>query len=261
MRKIFIDKNNKDYWDDRWESNGVDKDGFDNENMYPIKYANLAINDNDKILEAGCGAGRIYFHYKKRGFDIQGIDLSENGIKNILAKDKMAKVSVSSITDTPYSSNNFDIVLAFGLFHNIENIEELKESFKETIRILKKDGKVVASVRFDSFENNIIENIVKKRTNKNFDRFHRWHFTLKDMKNFFGSDLVIQKIFYARNVSFLFKYDFFRKSNLKSSNFSESKARSSGFKLNLIGNIIDNLLHTFFPTLFSNLMVIIAKKK
>ena len=261
MKKIFRDKTNNDYWEERWAKSGVDKDEFEDENIYPIKYANLAIKKGDKILEAGCGAGRVYFHYKKRGFNIKGIDFSKSGIKNILDKDKSADVEVANISQVQYPNENFDLILAFGLYHNIEDINELKKSFKETVRILKKKGQLVASVRFDSLENNIIENIVKKRSDKNFNKFHRWHFSLNDMKNLLGTEIEIKKVYYARNVSFLFKFDYFRTKILKSSNFSESIARSTGFKLNWIGTILDNFLHFFFPRFFSNLLVILAEKK
>ena len=261
MKKIFRDKTNNSYWEERWANSGVDKDEFENENIYPIKYANLAIKKGDKILEAGCGAGRVYFHYKKRGFNIKGIDFSKNGIKNILEKDPSADVEVGNISKVQYPNENFDTILAFGLYHNIEDINELKKSFSETVRILKKNGQLVTSVRFDSLENNIIEKIVKRRSDNDFNKFHRWHFSLNDMKNFLGTGIEIKEVFYSRNVSFLFKYDCFRTKILKSSNFSESIARSTGFKLNWIGAILDNFLHFFFPRLFSNLLVILAEKK
>lgn len=262
MRKVFRDKINSDYWEDRWANSGVDEDGFKNENIYPIKYSNEIIKNGDKILEAGCGAGRVYFHYKNKKFDIKGIEYSKNAIENILAKDSNAEVIEGSITDLPYENNSFDCVLAFGLYHNIENENELQKSFHETYRVLTSGGHLVASVRFDSLENNIVENIMQKRgKNKKFDKFHRWHFSLADMKKFLDPGMEIEKVYYARNVSFLFKYDFFRKNSLKSSTFSESKARSGGFELNFFGNLVDKILHGLFPQLFSNLLVIIAKKK
>ena len=262
MRKVFRDKINSDYWEDRWANSGVDEDGFKNKNIYPIKYAELAINKGDKILEAGCGAGRVYFHYKNEGFDIKGIEYSKNAVENILAKDNKAEVIEGSITELPYEDNSFDTILAFGLYHNIENEKELQKSFDESYRVLNQGGQLVASVRFDSLENNIVENIMKKRANgKKFDKFHRWHFSLDDMQKFLGENMDIEKVYYARNVSFLFKYDFFRTSDLKSSTFSESKARSGGFELNTLGTILDKILHGIFPTLFSNLLVVVARKK
>lgn len=262
MRKVFRDKINSDYWEDRWASSGVDEDGFKNENIYPIKYSNEIIKDGHKILEAGCGAGRVYFHYKNKGFDIKGIEYSKNAVENILAKDSNAKVLEGSITNLPYENNSFDCILAFGLYHNIEDEKELQKSFDETYRVLTSGGYLVASVRFDSLENNIVENIMKKRgKNKSFDKFHRWHFSLDDMKKFLGTDMNIEKVYYARNVSFLFKYDFFRLKSLKSSSFTESKARSGGFGLNFFGNLLDKILHGLFPKLFSNLLVVIVKKR
>lgn len=178
-----------------------------------------------------------------------------------MQKDPNADVIQGSITNLPYENNSFNAVLAFGLYHNIEDLGALQKSFEETYRVLEKGGRLVASVRFDSFENNMIENIVNKRaTGKTFNEFHRWHFSLKDIKNQLGENMKIEKVYNARNVSFLFKYDFFRAKGLKSSIFQESTARSSGFKLNIIGNLLDKALHRLFPNLFSNLLVIIAKK-
>jgi SAM-dependent methyltransferase len=261
MKKIYRDIHNSDYWEDRWKNSGVDENGFRNETIYPIKYANIAITKSDKILEAGCGAGRVYFHYKNKSFDIKGIEYSKNAVKNILTKDKNAEVIEGSITELPYKNNSFDTILAFGLYHNFENEKDIQKSFDETYRVLKHGGKLVASVRFDSVENNIVENIMKKKQKeKVFDKFHRCHFSLDDIKKFLGKNMEIEDVYYARNVSFLFKYDFFRTKALKSSTFIESKARSTGFKLNFIGTLLDTFLHKFFPKYFSNLLVIIAKK-
>lgn len=262
MKKIFRNKLNADYWEDRWSNSGVDEDEFKNKDIYPIKYAQLAIKQGNTILEAGCGAGRVYFHYRNEGYNIKGIEYSTNAVQNILAKDINAQVIQGNISSLPYENGSFDTVLAFGLYHNIEDEKELKKAFNETYRVLKTGGRVVASVRFDSLENNIVENIMKKRAgNKEFNKFHRWHFSLEDMKQFLGEGMEIEDVYYARNVSFLFKYDFFRADTMKSSNFSESKARSGGFKLNYLGALIDKILHKLFPTLFSNLLVVIARKK
>lgn len=163
MKKIYRDRVNSDYWEDRWANSGVDKDGgFENRDIYPIKYAELVVNKGDKVLEAGCGAGRVYFHYKNKGFDIKGIDYSKNAVKNILDKDPKAQVLEGSITDLPYDDNSFNSVLAFGLYHNFEDEREVQKSFDETYRVLCDGGQIVASVRFDSLENNIIEYIMKK---------------------------------------------------------------------------------------------------
>ncbi|MFA5879144.1 MAG: class I SAM-dependent methyltransferase [Candidatus Margulisiibacteriota bacterium] len=263
MRKVYRDKNNPDYWEKRWEDSGVDNDEFKNFDIYPIKYTNMVVTaKNQKILEAGCGAGRVYFHYKNLGYDIHGIEYSKIAVKNILEKDKSAKVQHGSITELPYADNSFDVLLALGLYHNLEDEKDLEKSFSETARVLKTGGKLLASVRFDSFENNLIEYIVHKRNeNKTYDQFHRVHFDIASLDKYLSDNkLKRTKLMYARNVSFLFKFDFFRSKQMKSNAFKESEARSKGFKLNWLGTNLDKFLHKFFPKIFSNIIIIIAEK-
>ena len=215
-----------------------------------------------KILECGCGSGRVFFHYKNLGYDITGVEYSQNAVDNILLKDPSADVIQGSVTDLPYGDESFDVFLALGLYHNIEDINALDTAFKESSRVLKKGGKILLSVRHDSLENRIIEYIVRKRKkNKVYDKFHRWHFDVDSLNGYltkYGLTPVEQ--IYARNVSFLFKFDIFRAKHLKSENFIESDARSGGFKLNPLGNFIDKTLHFLFPKEFSNITIVIAKK-
>ena len=63
------------------------------------------------------------------------------------------------------------------------------------------------------------------------------------------------KVYRARNVSILY-----RLKALAISNSSESSNRSQGYKLNLIGKILDKLLVTLFPNQFCNVVVFIGTK-
>lgn len=262
MRKVYRDNVNSDYWDKRWEAVGVDRTEFNNMDMYPIKYAELVTGNSTRILEAGCGTGRVYFHYKSRGKNIEGIEYSKVAVENILKEDPDAKVIQGSVTDLPYEKDSFDVVLAFGLFHNLKTEDELETAFSETSRVLKKKGKLVASVRCDSLENILIEKIMKWRSpQREFNKFHKCQFDLKDLTYYFEkSHLKIVKSFYDRNVSFLFKFNMFRAKNMKQDIFDEANARSEGFRLNSLGEALDNFLHRTFPKQFSNILVVIGEK-
>jgi len=262
LRLVYRSKDNRDYWEDRWKSAGPDSGSFENLDIYPIKYAELIMPGSQRILEAGCGSGRLYFHYKNQGKDIYGLDFSQHAIENIRRIDPNANVRTGDICELPYADASFDAVLAFGLYHNLELEEQRKAAFSETSRVLKPGGRLAASVRFDSLENSIIERIVRKRSeDKDFTQFHRAHFSLEDLRDYLKEvNMEIDRHFYTRNVSFLFKYDIFRKAEMKSGIFIEKEARSKGFQLNDVGAILDNLLHVCFPALFSNLLVIVAHK-
>jgi len=262
MRIIYRDTDNKDYWENRWSQSGVDSSDFADLSIYPIKYAEMVVHDSTNILEAGCGSGMLYFHYKNMQKQIQGVDNSKTAVANILKADPQANVREGDICNLPYEDGSFDAVLAFGLFHNLPEVGLIEKAFEETARVMKSGGRLVASVRYDSLENRLIERIVRHRSGgKEYNSFHRVHFTLEEVREFLvKKNMVIEKFFYARNVSFLFKFDFFRSKDMKSDSFSEQTARSRGFTLNFMGRNIDRFLHRFFTKLFSNLLVVIARK-
>ena len=72
-----------------------------------------------KILDIGCGGGRISLHFQKRGFDVLGIDVSPLAIK-VCKLRGLQKARVMSITDVSSTLGMFDTILMignnFGLF-------------------------------------------------------------------------------------------------------------------------------------------------
>ena len=262
MKKIYRYEFVDDYWEKRWGNSEVDSDKFVNMNIYPIKYAEMVVGNSNNILEAGCGNGRVLFHYKRQGKDIKGIDYSINAINNIKEKDPDLDIIQGSILDLPYDDESFDCVLAFGLYHGIEEEKDLHRAFKETVRVMKPNAKIVFSVRANSLENDILEYFVRsKNKDKVFNKFHKWQFDEQDIKYFAQMNgLKIQELFYVQNVSVLFKFNIFKNKTMKKGKFDEAMARSDGFKLNFLGRTIDRVLHKRFPKYFSNLIVIIAEK-
>jgi SAM-dependent methyltransferase len=67
-----------------------------------------------KILEAGCGAGRILRYYHDRGYDIIGIDLIAVAISKLKEIDPTIQAEVSDITSLRFADQSFKYVLAFG---------------------------------------------------------------------------------------------------------------------------------------------------
>lgn len=262
MVKVFRDKPNAQYWDDRWAASGVDGPRFNRKDIYPIRYSEMIMPDCRKVLEAGCGAGRLMLHYMAEGKDMQGIEYSGVAVEGLKEKYPQMKVEKGDICALPYPDCSFDGLLAFGLYHNLEKPESIEAAFRETARVLRKGGKVVLSVRHDSLENRIIERIMEGRSGKPGAKyFHRMHFTPGEVKEYLAANGVrVTRLLYARNVSFLFKFGAFRSREMKAGRFEESRARSEGFRLNAMGRALDALLHGLFPRHFSNLMVAVGEK-
>ena len=259
MRKTFRSNNNKDYWQDRWNSIDADEVML-NKESYPLKYAINAIKYNEKnqkILEAGCGAGRILSYLYYKNYDVVGIDFIESAIKKIKIKYKDIKAEVSDIINTNFDDNSFDTILAFGLYHNFE-IESLKKAFFETKRILKKNGILCFSFRADNIQNYILDKI-KIKKNQNNAKFHKLNLKENEiseiLKNFNFKTL---KKEYVINMPLLFHFRIFRSKEQK--DFNEHLGRRDGYTLNRFGKIFHNLLKLFFIKQYCNVYVFYVKK-
>ena len=258
MRKTFRNKNNLDYWTSRWTSINEDEP-MQNTEEYPLKYANMIIESKkERILEAGCGAGRILRYYHEKNYNIVGIDFISEAINKLKAADRSLKVEYGNILNLDFKDEYFDKILAFGLYHNFQS-EELEKSINETYRVLKKGGKICASFRADNIQELIIDWINQGNQLGNKE-FHKLNLKKKEFINLFQSNrFKILKVFSVQNMPFLYKFKFFRSSNHKK--FDENKARIEGYKLSVSGNIIQNLLFKFFPDSFCNIYLIIAEKE
>ena len=260
MRHTYRYKNNFQYWTDRWENLEVDSK-MTNKDVYPLKYSEKLIK-NDKtgsILEAGCGNGRLLKYYHDKKFDIYGIDFIESAIDKLKKSDKSLKVKKMSIFKTDFESNKFKYIMAFGLYHNFEDNTLL--ALIETNRILSNVGVLCASFRADNIQNRIIDFLYEKRFEgtKTKKFYHKSNFTKKDIYKIFKmSNLKINKIENAVNMSFLYKIRIFRSS--KQNVFNENLSRNKGYKLNKIGRIINKLLLFISPNQFCNVYVVYASK-
>lgn len=85
-----------------------------------------------KILEVGCGTGRLIEYLKYFGFKVQGCD------KSFIAA-KISGQKKASATKLPFNNNQFQAVLAISLIEHLTQKEGLK-FIQEAFRVLKKGG-------------------------------------------------------------------------------------------------------------------------
>ncbi len=96
-----------------------------------------------KILEAGCGTGRILIPLSKKGYDIQGFDLSKNMLAQLKKKDASVKTKVGDIENIPYEKNSFDFVYSVTV---LMHLPDIKKAFKELYRVTEENGVLVFDV-------------------------------------------------------------------------------------------------------------------
>mgnify|MGYP003963430805 FL=1 len=263
MRISYRSHNVRDYWEKRWDDIPADQP-MENNQVYPLKYAEQTVEDQQgRILEAGCGAGRILRYYHNKKMDIIGIDFIEVAIEKLRKIDSTLKVEVGDITDLRFENESFKYVLAFGLYHNLEH--GLDQSIEETYRILESGGSVCASFRADNIQTKLTDWLTERRVSRNSNAgegkaFHKMNLTRSEFKKVFEkSGFNVASITPVENMPILYKFAFFRARSHKQ--FDENIARAEGYQLSWIGQRCQNFLMRFFPNQFCNIYVLIAHKK
>ena len=263
MRITYRKSVNKDYWAKRWGDIPADLP-MENKSVYPLKYAELTVRDKTgKILEAGCGAGRILRYYHNHGYDILGFDFIDVAIEKLRQADSSLQAEVGDITNLRFADESFDYVLAFGLYHNLE--QGLEAAVAETSRILRSGGRVCASFRADNIQTRLTDWLTERRARKaglqgENRSFHKMNLTRREFAQLFeAAGFVIEDIYPVENMPILYKFRVFRAATHK--DFDENRARAEGYRLSGFGQGLQNFLMRYFKDQFCNIYVLIARKK
>lgn len=257
MKKVYRYQNNEEYWNQRWRDVGVDADRFERLDIYPIKYAEMVMEKGKLAVEIGCGPGRVLKHYARKGFDICGIERSPVAVENIKSQSQDFQVQVGDVLNLPYEDQSFDIVMAFGLYHNLEN--GLEDALTETRRIMRTGARFCISMRPDNIEMTLNE-VYWRRKNKgkhaSEKQFHKLLVKEGEFKDLLQSHgMKTEAVYRSRNMPFLYRFGFLR----DSSEVSEDMKRSKGYRLNVVGRFIDRILVTLFPYHTANVLIFIGR--
>jgi ubiquinone/menaquinone biosynthesis C-methylase UbiE len=107
------------------------------------------------MVDYGCGTGRLAEFMAKDFYEVIGIDISGEMIKQ--AQERLKKVkNVEFIETNGYAiqlpCNSVDFVFSFLVFQHIKTREMLENTFKEIFRILRSKGIFKVRVRIDKID-------------------------------------------------------------------------------------------------------------
>lgn len=101
------------------------------------------IKENDKVLDIGCGNGRLYHVLKEKQILYTGLDLSEELIKISKAKYPEVDFMVGDMKKLPFLAGSFDAVFCIAAFHHLTTAEERLQTLREMKRVVKPGGKIL----------------------------------------------------------------------------------------------------------------------
>jgi len=164
---------------DRKYARGILKETEENYNLVAEQFSKTRFNvweemkflidyakENDKVLDLGCGNGRLYPLLRQKGAEYHGVDFSSKLIEIAMNKYKEADFRVANALNLPFSSGFFNIVYSFAVFHHIPSKGLRIESLKEARRVLKEKGLLILTVwnlfPQKGIKMNILKNFFKK---------------------------------------------------------------------------------------------------
>jgi SAM-dependent methyltransferase len=100
-----------------------------------------------RAMDFGCGTGRSTRFLGKLGFNVVGIDISENMIRKARELDPDGDYRLVEDGDlSQFEDGVFDLVLSVFTFDNIPTMEKKVRNFREIRRLLKSAGRMVSLV-------------------------------------------------------------------------------------------------------------------
>ena len=140
----------EDYWD------GDRRYGYGGYKYMPGRWKPVAealiksynLKSGSKVLDIGCGKGFLLYEMKLLipELDIQGIDISEHGLKNAKKEVKPFLARHKAQNYLPFTDNEFDLVISLGTFHNLK-LFELQIALSEMERVGLKGYLMLESYR------------------------------------------------------------------------------------------------------------------
>lgn len=117
-----------------------------NKNWEELNFLANNVAPNKRILDLGCGNGRLYELFKDKMVGYCGVDISEKLIE--IAKDRYpgARFRVGDALNLPFPDNLFDNVFGVAVFHHIPSKAFRLRFLSEAKRVLKPQGKLFLTV-------------------------------------------------------------------------------------------------------------------
>ncbi len=100
----------------------------------------------DKVLDLGCGNGRLFEALKDRGVEYLGADDSEELIKIARQKYPEANFQIADGLNLPFEENSLDKIYCIAVFHHIPSKGLRQQFLKEAKRVLKPEGLLILTV-------------------------------------------------------------------------------------------------------------------
>jgi SAM-dependent methyltransferase len=137
----------------------------------------LQVDKSAHIIEVGSGLGYFTYSLKTAGYNIQGLDISQEAVNDAKKKFGNYYLCDDLFNFAEHNSESYDLVI---MTEVIEHLDDPKEFLKTINRILKPNGKLITTTPNKSFYPNKISWYT------DFPPVHCWWFSEKSIEYIAG---------------------------------------------------------------------------
>jgi len=98
---------------------------------------------NGKALDVGCGEGRIARELTACGFQVTAVDPVSRLVRAAIEVQSARNYAVASATELPFDNAQFDLVVAYNV---LMDVEDVPTALKEFRRVIRPTGQLIISI-------------------------------------------------------------------------------------------------------------------
>jgi len=121
-----------------------------------------------RILEGGCGPGHWVMYYRKKGYDIIGVDYAQKTIDRLHDMFGDIPVYKGDVTRLDFPNDHFDACYSGGVVEHFE--EGPEEALREAHRVLKPGGRLLITVPYVNLSRQMVADRHIRISQKKFTR-------------------------------------------------------------------------------------------
>lgn len=129
------DEINKQYWSNEEPEKILAGVYFPGEELIKL------VRTRSKVLDVGCGSGKVSEYLQEKGYIVTGIDINKKALEENKKRNSDITYLEADITKRlPFDDSYFDAITVPYVFVSIIDVEEARKAATELVRVLKVGG-------------------------------------------------------------------------------------------------------------------------
>jgi len=151
MKKVYFPKEIERLYRDKWSAwkNNIDPDCV-NPAFYPLNPTLKFIKKGDRILDIGCGPGRVLRYLISEGFDSVGLEYDIQILKRIKRDVAHAKLVQGDIRFLPFKFDCFDKIIVLSVIDHLHKQAERNNAWTRIGACLRRGGLALSCVGYQN---------------------------------------------------------------------------------------------------------------